>query len=102
MHSARLKAGPLAGRSSAAAGSSLIRTGRPTLPGRFSRKDGVKVQALAPLDSIRVAGQLATTLSLAVGAWWLYSNEMMLEQVRGPLAPLPAMRTGQGQAPPRP
>jgi hypothetical protein len=32
------------------------------------------------MESLRLVSQIATSVSLAVGAWW-FSKEMMLEQV---------------------
>lgn len=60
--------------------SQITRATRPVLPARPSRRN-VSVRALmAPMESLRLVSQIATSVSLAVGAWW-FSKEMMVEQV---------------------
>lgn len=56
------------------------RSCRPVLPARPSRKSA-PVSALGTVDTIRLVSQIATSVSLAVGAWW-FSREAMLEQDR--------------------
>lgn len=59
----------------------ITRATRPALPARPSRRN-VSVRAyMAPMESLRLVSQIATSVSLAVGAWWV-SREMMLEQDR--------------------
>jgi hypothetical protein len=69
------------------AAATLPRASRPTLPSRVGRTDGVSVRALAPMETVKLASQVATSLSLAVGAWYFYNQEMMLEQVRSAAGP---------------
>jgi hypothetical protein len=83
-----LRSGALGATRPAAA--TLPRVSRPALPARVGRTDGVRARALAPMETVRLASQVATSLSLAVGAWWFYNQEMMLEQVRRRGGPAPA------------